>query len=92
MKTKHFIQGALLIMLGAGMTHYIISNPNGLRAQKKLSQTLALEHNKVDSLKQNIAALEQEINSWQENTIHRERIARQDLHMSYTDEIVYFIK
>lgn len=92
MQKKHLVQGALLLMLGASMGHYLIFNQHGLQAQKKLKNTIAHEQNKVDDLKQKVAVLEQELTAWKEDSFHQEKLAREDLHMSYTNEMVYFIK
>ena len=92
MQKKHFVQGALLLMLGAGMGHYLIFNPNGLQAQKRLKATIAQEQSQVDGLKQKIATLEQELTTWRKDCFYQEKLAREDLHMSYTNEMVYFIK
>ncbi|MBX9830685.1 septum formation initiator family protein [Candidatus Babeliales bacterium] len=92
MQKKHLIQGALLLMLGIGMGHYLVFNPNGLQMQKRLKATIAQEQTKVDDLKQKIAALEQELTTWREDSFYQEKLAREDLLMSYTNEMVYFIK
>lgn len=91
MITKNFIRVLLVASLTTYSGYYFYTNPKGIMHQKKL----AAENTK---LKQKITLLEQEISTLQTNRVmlesdpfEKEKVMREDLHMSYTNEYVYLL-
>ncbi len=63
----------------------------GIRTYQTLMKEYNQEKAHVETLEKKISDIKQNIDSWQTNSIERERIARQDLGMSFTNELVYII-
>lgn len=91
MKLKSWMKIMVLAIATGGYIHHFYTNPKGVFRQRKLAQENESEKNKI-------AALENEINRFQEKTIalqsdwlEQEKIIRQDLQLSYTNEYIYLL-
>lgn len=59
-----------------------------LRAMQKENQDLQLE---VDNLKLDLARLEEQLSLWESDAFYKEKIARERLHLSRSNEQVYHL-
>lgn len=59
-----------------------------LKELKKEAQQLACE---INTLKNEIASLEKQLNDWNQNQFYKERIAREKLQLAKEDEKIYFL-
>lgn len=64
---------------------------HGLRVVNQLKQENQLLELQMAQVKQEIALLEQEINTWRTEPFYKEKLAREQLNMSRDDEEIYLL-
>jgi cell division protein FtsB len=91
MNLKSWIKIGLLAGLGGWYIHHLYTNPKGLLHQRSLAKENAAEQARVNSLVAEVANLQTKIIALQSNRFEREKIIREDLQMSCTNEYVYLL-
>lgn len=89
MKIKTLIQHIIFLLLLCGAALYFVFGKKGIRSYVSLKQEFDQEKERVVNLEQEIEQINQTIKKWQKDSFEKERIARQDLSMSFTNELVY---
>ena len=92
MRIKIFFQSVLLILSSWYACYVIFCGQTGLTQQKIIQQEIATESSRVQDIQEKIAAIKNKIALAQEDHFMLEKIAREDLHMSCTNEYVYLLK
>jgi len=90
-KIKKIIHGAFFLVLFSCAGTYLFKSNNGFRTYYTLKQDFNQEKEHVEKLELKINTIKQDIKNWQTDTLEKERIARQDLGMSFTNELVYLM-
>ena len=71
--------------------HYFYYNPKGILHQHKLVAENAIIKESINALTNEIVLLKSKTRALQSNRFEQEKIMRQDLQMSYTNEYVYLL-
>lgn len=90
MKYKHSIHRVLLMIFAVGVGSYIVVGKRGVMQYISLQEELAAEIEYVKKMEQTCTQLQADATTWQENSFELEKLARQDLHMGYTNEVMYY--
>gem|GEM_PF-2370632 len=90
MKYKHYLHSILLIAFAVGVGGYIVVGKRGVMQYISLQDELAAEVEYVRKMEQTCAQLQAHAAAWEENSFELEKLARQDLQMGYTNEIMYY--
>jgi cell division protein FtsB len=91
MDTKTIIKLCILTGLGGWYTHYLYENPKGIKHQRILEAKNAQEQAAITALEEKISTLKTKTIAMQSNRFEREKIIREDLQMSCTNEYVYLL-
>lgn len=91
MKLKQFILRVFFAAEIVAFAAFYLFGPHGLKALVQLQNENALLLHDIAQCKQEIKNLENDIAHWQENDFYKEKCAREQLHMSRKDEIVYYL-
>lgn len=91
MNLKFWIKTGILAGLVCWYIHHLYTNPKGVLYQKSLAKENATEQARVNSLVAEVAKLQTKTIALQSNRFEREKIIRQDLQMSCTNEYVYLL-
>lgn len=91
MKAKTLIKIVILSMMIVVAGYYLIINEHGILTHRNLKKEVQIEKQVVTKLEQEIITLEQRLQVAQNDPFEKERLAREDLLMSYTNEFVYLI-
>ena len=91
MNLKSWIKIGLLAGLGGWYIYHLYTNPKGLLHQRGLAKENAIEQARVNSLVAEVANLQTKTIALQSNRFEREKIIREDLQMSCTNEYVYLL-
>lgn len=89
MKAKNIIRGLFALSLCCVTFIYFWRGDHGLRTYLNLKKEVLQEASTVKALEDNINGIKQKIAQWNTDSFEKEKIARQDLSMSYTNELVY---
>ena len=91
MKIKMILHSLVIIGICTSYGYYLMFGKKGITQYTRLRK-------ETDSEKQFVAKLEEEINElsnalhvWKHEEIAKEHMAREDLQMSYTNELIYLI-
>lgn len=90
MKYKHYLHSLLLMVFAIGVGSYIVVGKRGVMQYISLQEELAAEIEYVKKMEQTCAQLQAHAATWEENSFELEKLARQDLHMGYTNEVMYY--
>lgn len=91
MNYKIFFQNTLLISLIFVIGYYSFFGPRGIVTYCTLSKQLAIEKRGIHRLARNIEKLKLEISTHRSSQFEREKIARYDFCMGYTNELIYVL-
>ncbi len=91
MKTKIITSVALLLILCGISTYYIVWGKRGVNTFKTISKEIDQEKEKVKKVEDEIKHLKTIIALWQTDEFELEKLARMDLQMGTTNEIVYLL-
>lgn len=91
MRAKTILQGLVLLATLVAVGHYLITNEHGIQTYLGLKKETLLEKQIVAKLEHEINELEQTLVAWETNPLEKEKLAREDLLMSYTNEFVYLL-
>jgi len=89
MKSPITSQRIILITLATLLILYIFFSKRGIRHYFELQKTIVEDTQQVIELEQTIAELKEKIDVWQKENFEQELMARQDLNMGFTNELVY---
>ncbi len=91
MEIRFILHSIILITLSTTFFYHLYYTKNGFKAHQELC--VEVEHAKIKQaeLKHKIASLETELHDWQTDLFVKEKMAREDLLYSYTNEHVYII-
>lgn len=89
MKTKTLIHGLFFLSLCCITLIYFWKSDYGLRSYINLHKEVQQEEDNVHSLEDAIKNIKQKTAQWNTDSFEKEKIARQDLSLSYTNELVY---
>ena len=89
MKLKTIAQGSFFLSLCCIAIIYLWQSNQGLHSYLKLKKEFQDEVSNVQELEHNINDIKQKIEQWHTDSFEQEKIARQDLGMSFTNELVY---
>ena len=89
MKTKTLLQCTVLLLFTLPSVYYLITGQNGIQKYYHLHKELIDEQKKIATLEEKINTLKAHITLWNSSTFEHEKIARQDLSMSYTNELIF---
>lgn len=89
MKIKTIVQSSFFLALTGCAAIYFFNGKQGLRTYLTLKKEFRQEQATVEKLEHNIKEISQDIQTWQTDQLERERVARQDYGMSFTNELVY---
>ena len=92
MRMKQFIRGTILFSLLGSFGYYLTFSKKGVLAYLERRQEILIEQKIVEKLKAEVAKLELSTEKWNSDPYVREKLAREDLHMSYTNEYVYLLR
>lgn len=87
---KYLQQGMLLACVGCAGA-YIILGKRGVVEYLKLKNELKVELEEVKAMELKLAQLQTQIKEWETNPLEFEKVAREDLQMAFTNEIMYHI-
>ena len=78
------------MMVGV-FAYFLIFSGIGLVAYGREKKQLVIKQKELATLEKEIGTLEQELGAWKNDSFELEKLARQDLCMGYTDEIIYIL-
>lgn len=81
----------LLLVLCSISTYYIVWGKRGVNAFKEISKEIDLEKDKIKKVEDEIKHLRTIIALWQTDDFELEKLARMDLQMGTTNEVVYLL-
>ena len=84
-KTTIFFWMSLALCFG----YYAIKGKHGIKKYRKISREIAANQQKIMALNQEISMIESNIHNFTHRSFEKEMVLRTDLHMGYTNEIVY---
>ena len=90
MQFKTILRSLIVISLIGSFCYYLTYNKKGIRAYFNHKQEIAKEQDYVKKLNTQIVTLQHACDVWDTDPFEREKLARQELQMSYTNEYVYF--
>lgn len=88
---KAIIRKGIFIALGFVFIYYFVFGSRGIVEYLKLRQEIRQEEQKVQKFRDEIHTLSTQITDWQQNPLKMETVARHDLGMGFTNEIVYLL-
>ena len=91
MDFKSWTKLGLLAGLGGWYVHHLYTNPKGIIYQQSLAAENAAEQNIINTLSRQVANLQSKTIALQSSSFEREKIIREDLQMSCTNEYVYLL-
>ncbi len=91
-KIAEYIKMGFLFSLCGLFAHHFYFNPKGVRAQRKLKAENQREKVKIAHLQEEVTALRNSITGLSSNDFEQEKIMREDLQMSCTNEYVYLLR
>ncbi len=77
------------LSLGCCLGYYLINGKHGIKKYRAIVQDVVKDQQKIKALNQEIAIIEAHINDWSKQSLIVESVLRTDLHMGYTNEMVY---
>ncbi len=89
MKIKTIIQSSFFLAVCCAALIYVVRSKQGLLSFINHKKEFQQELLKVQALEQKNDAIKKEISDWKTNPLEQEKMARQDLGMSFTNEVVY---
>lgn len=93
MKKNKFLARSLLISaLMCGGAYYFWQCPTGLHVQKTLQAENDTGRARIAAIQTEIATLDKTIMMLKDDPVATERVLREDLQMSYTNEYVYLLR
>ena len=92
MKLKTALQCSIMICIIGAFCYHLFFNKKGIKNYLSLKNQQENERLEITELKKEVEALNASLKDWNENPYAQERAAREDLHMTYTNERIYFIK
>lgn len=92
MNLKSWMKIMVLATATGGYIHHFYTNPKGVFRQRKLAQENEIEKNKIAALENKVSQLQQKTIALHSDWLEQEKIIRQDLQMSYTNEYVYLLR
>ncbi len=88
---KRMLLQLLLITEGCIFVYVCLYGNNGVYALQQLCNENKQLEQKIDQLSQQVTQLEHEITSWEINDFYKEKVAREQLQMSRSDDEIYYI-
>lgn len=89
MKIKTMLQGVVLFACIGPSVYYLVTGPKGFQKYRMLKREVLVENNNIAQLTETINQMQTNIDTWNNTPFEREKIARQDLSMSFTNELVF---
>jgi cell division protein FtsB len=89
MNMKRYIQQGMLLACVGCIGAYIILGKRGVVEYLKLKKELNTELQEVRAMELKLAQLQTQIKEWETNPLEFEKVAREDLQMAFTNEIMY---
>jgi len=90
-KGKQLLQALILTCLSSSFIYYLRYTDNGIEAYFALKKENNEEEKKVQELQATIKKLEGTIQQWKNDDFIKEKMAREDLQMSFTNEYTYIL-
>ncbi len=78
------------MVFAIGVGSYIVVGKRGVMQYISLQEELAADIECVKKMEQTCTQLQAHAATWEENSFELEKLARQDLHMGYTNEVMYY--
>ncbi|MBM3886541.1 hypothetical protein FJ364_01310 [Candidatus Dependentiae bacterium] len=88
---KDWIKLSLLAGACIWYIHYLYTNPKGIFQQRQMIAENTIDKQTIHSLIAEIDTLKQKTTALQSDSFEREKIIREDLQMSCTNEYVYLL-
>lgn len=92
MKVKVALQCSIVACIIGVFSYYLFFNKKGIKKYLRLKKQQQSEKIEIAELNQEIQKLNIALNDWHENPYAKEKAAREELHMVYPNEKIYFIK
>lgn len=92
MKFKTALQCSIIVCIIGAFCYYLFFNKKGIKNYLGLKKQQESEKKEIAELQGEIKKLDLALKDWHENPYAKEKAAREDLHMTYPNERVYFIK
>ncbi|MFH0898245.1 MAG: septum formation initiator family protein [bacterium] len=91
MNFKTFLQITIIIGFCTTFGYHVIWNEHGLLNFYELKREVTKQQTIVTQLQQDIKHLQTQIQTFQADDFEKEKIAREDLQMGCTNELVYIL-
>ena len=91
MDRKNLISNVIFILLCVTAVYYIGWGQSGMGKFLQLKYKIRQEHQKITDIETDIKDLKQKIHALNSDSFEIEKIARQDLNLGYTNELVYVL-
>jgi cell division protein FtsB len=92
MKKKNILQISFFISLCSLASTYLWKSKQGIFTYLNLKKEHRQETIDVQAIEYKNNELRQKINQWNNDSFEKEKVVRQDLGMSFTNELVYLIR
>ena len=84
-KTTIYFWMSLTCCLG----YYLVNGKHGIKKYREIARDITKDQQKIQALNQEISVIEANIHDWSKQPLVAESVLRTDLHMGYTNEMVY---
>lgn len=91
MKIRFIFRGIILATISIGFGYHLFYGKNGIKEYQQLNQDFMLIKKEYDQATTKLALIEQEIRLWETEPFMKEKVAREDLLYSYTNEYIYLV-
>lgn len=91
MNIRFVLRTIIICALCTSFFWHLYYGKNGIKAYNQLCSEVHAASYKKEALEQTIVGLEAEITTWQTDSFVKEKVAREDLLYSYTNEYVYIL-
>lgn len=92
MKTKKIIHTLILLSAASTASYYLLTGKHGISAEHSYKKAILEKLKIIEKIESDNALLEKELAEWNQSSFFKEKMAREELHLSCTNEWVYFIK
>lgn len=92
MNRGDMIRNGITISLGLAVAYYFLLGPYSVHQYIKSKMVIAHKKERIAQLTHEIDTLQTATTAWAQNPSSAQTIARHDLGMGYTNEVVYLVK
>ena len=88
------MHGLITISICLAWGHHLVFGPHGVKDAQVLHKQIIQENKRIRVLQNDISNIKQDLATWedQQDLFEKERVAREDFLLSYTNERVYFVQ